>query len=278
MSVDMFEKLFVPVDLSPQSLMMVNVAVRMEEYGLKEMVVYSTLDHPSKRDPLLKAIDRRLKEAGVRHKVMTEVRKDHVSAILKAAETTGSTMIAMAASGKGRVREFFVGSTSLGVIRRSELPVLLDKFPLGADEDPEVYCRDCPPLLDSVLVTVDLTKASKHLLPYVQEMIDVGAKKVTLLHVVRSSRYSMADDRHFASVKERLESYRSKLVAGECKIDVHMHFGTTTYNILEAAREVDATLIVLGTARKTYLRGAALGSTSEEVVKGSTQPVLLVPS
>jgi nucleotide-binding universal stress UspA family protein len=61
-------------------------------------------------------------------------------------------------------------------------------------------------------------------------------------------------------------------------VDVHIHFGTTTYNILEAAREVDATIIVLGTTGKSYLRGMTLGSTSEEVIKGSVRPMILIPS
>jgi nucleotide-binding universal stress UspA family protein len=187
-------------------------------------------------------------------------------------------MIALAASGKGRVKEFIVGSTSLGVIRLSKLPVLLDKFPLVASDDPQGYCEKCPPLLDRVLVTIDLSKASKAMMPFVQQMIDAGAKKMTLFHVVQSSRYSMADDKRFREVKQKMEAYRTKLDAKDCEIDVHLHFGTTTYNILEAAREIDATLIVLGTTGKSYLRGATLGSTSEEVVKGSTRPLLLIPT
>ncbi len=129
-----------------------------------------------------------------------------------------------------------------------------------------------------MLVTIDLSKASKALLPFVQQLIDAGAKAITLFHVVQSSRYSMADDRRFQEVRQKMEAYQAKLDAKDCEIEVHLHFGTTTYNILEAAREIDATLIVLGTTGKGYLRGATLGSTSEEVVKGSTRPLLLVPS
>lgn len=274
----MFKKLLVPVDLSPQSMMMVEIAARMENYGVEEVMLYSALDHVSKRDPLLKALDERISKAGLGHELVTEVRKEPAPAILKAAESHGATMIAIAASGKGRVKEFIVGSTSLGVIRRSKLPVLLDKFPIEASDDPQGYCDRCPPLLDRVLVTIDLSKASKVMLPFVQQLIDAGAREMTLFHVVQSSKYSMADDKRFQEVRRRMEAYLEKLDAKHCQIDVHLHFGTTTYNILEAAREIDATLIVLGTTGKGYLRGATLGSTSEEVVKGSTRPLLLIPS
>ncbi|MHC1680402.1 MAG: universal stress protein [Methanomassiliicoccales archaeon] len=274
----MFKKLLVPVDLSPQSMTMVEIATRMDKYGVKEVMIYSALDHVSKRDPLLKVMDERISKAGLGHQLVTEVRKEPAPAILKAAESHEVTMIAMAASGKGRVKEFIVGSTSLDVIRRSKLPVLLDKFPLEASDDPQGYCEKCPGLLDRVLVTIDLSKASRTMLPFVQQLIDAGAQKMTLFHVVQSSKYSMADDKRFQEVKQKMEAYQGKLDAKDCDIDVHLHFGTTTYNILEAAREVDATLIVLGTTGKGYLRGATLGSTSEEVVKGSTRPLLLIPS
>jgi nucleotide-binding universal stress UspA family protein len=274
----MFKKLLVPVDLSSQSMTMVEIATRMDRYGVKEVLIYSALDHVSKRDPLLKVMEERVSKAGIGHQLVTEVRKEPAPAILKAAESHEVTMIAMAASGKGRVREFIVGSTSLGVIRRSKLPVLLDKFPLEASDDPIGYCDKCPALLDRVLVTIDLSKASRTMLPFVQQLIDAGAKKMTLFHVVQSSKYSMTDDKRFQEVKQKMEAYQGKLDPKDCEIDVHLHFGTTTYNILEAAREIDATLIVLGTTGKGYLRGATLGSTSEEVVKGSTRPLLLIPS
>ncbi|HNX47301.1 MAG TPA: universal stress protein [Methanomassiliicoccales archaeon] len=274
----MFKKLLVPVDLSPQSMMMVDIATRMEGYGVKEVMIYSALDHVSKRDPLLKALDESIGEAGLSHELVTEVRKEPAPAILKAAESHGATMIAMAASGKGRVKEFIVGSTSLEVIRRSKLPVLLNKFPLEASDDPRGYREKSPPLLDRVLVTIDLSKASKAMLPQVQQLIDAGARKMTLFHVVQSAKYNMTDDKRFQEVKQKMETFQSKLDAKDCEIDVHLHFGTTTYNILEATREIDATLIVLGTTGKGYLRGATLGSTSEEVIKGSTRPLLLIPT
>lgn len=274
----MFKKLLVPVDLSPQSMMMVYIATQMERYGVMEVMIYSALDHVSKRDPLLKAMEERISKAGLGHQLVTEVRKEPAPAILKAADTHEVTMIAMAASGKGRVKEFIVGSTSLAVIRRSKLPVLLDKFPMGANDDPLGYCEKCPALLDRVLVTIDLSNRSKAMLPFVQQIIDAGAKGMTLFHVVQSSRYSMTDEKRFKEVRHKIEAYKAKLDEKDCEIDTHLHFGTTAYNILEAAREIDATLVVLGTTGKGYLLGATLGSTSEEVVKGSTRPLLLIPT
>ena len=274
----MFKRLLVPVDLSTQSFLMVEVASRMAHYGVEEVMVYSMTPDPSRKERMLELMDSKLREAGMDHRLLLETGTDAARAIVKASEVNEASMIAMAASGKGRVREFIVGSTSLGVIRRTSVPVLLDKFPLEADEDPDGYCERCPPLLDSVLVSLDLSKVSRHMMPFVQKIIDAGAKRVTLFHVVQPSRYGMDDDHRFQEVRRRMEAYRKRLHPGDCSIDLHIHFGTTTYNILEAAREVEATVIVLGTTGKSYLRGATLGSTSEEVVKASTRPVLLIPA
>jgi nucleotide-binding universal stress UspA family protein len=250
----------------------------MDRYGVQDVVVYSAVDKHSKKDPLLEVLDRKLDQTTMKHELVVEVSDDPAQSIVNAATAHHASMIALAASGKGRVQEFIVGSTSLAVIRRSKVPVLLDKFPLAADQDPEGYCKDCPPLLDRVLVTLDLSNVSKHMLPFVQQLIDAGAKKMTLFHVVQASKFSMTDDKRFQEVKHRIEAYRDKLELGDCQVDVHIHFGTTTYNILEMTREVDATVIVLGTTGKSYLRGMTLGSTSEEVIKGSVRPMILIPS
>lgn len=273
----MFRKLLIPVDLSPQSLMMVDIALGMREYGVFDLVVYSAVQSGPAHEEMLEIVGKKLTAAGMKHELVVQTSKDPAKSILKVSGSRGIAMVAMAASGKGRMKEFFVGSTSLDVIRGAKVPVLLGKFPMSADTDPEGYCRNCPRLLERVLVTLDLSKVSRHMQPYVQGMIDAGAKNITLFHVVQARRYKMDDDERFKEVRVKLEEFRDHLVIKNCNVDIHMHFGTTTYNILEAAREIDATLIMLGTTGKSYLRGTTLGSTSEEVVKGSSRPVLLIP-
>jgi nucleotide-binding universal stress UspA family protein len=273
----MFRKLLIPVDLSPQSLMMVDIALGMREYGVFDLVVYSAVQSGPAHEEMLEIVGKKLTAAGMKHELVVQTSKDPAKSILKVSGSRGIAMVAMAASGKGRMKEFFVGSTSLDVIRGAKVPVLLGKFPMSADTDPEGYCRNCPRLLERVLVTLDLSKVSRHMQPYVQGMIDAGAKNITLFHVVQARRYKMDDDERFKEVRVKLEEFRDHLAIKNCNVDIHMHFGTTTYNILEAAREIDATLIMLGTTGKSYLRGTTLGSTSEEVVKGSSRPVLLIP-
>ncbi|MCX6651475.1 MAG: universal stress protein [Methanomassiliicoccales archaeon] len=274
----MFRKLLIPVDLSPQSLMMVYTALRMKEYGVLDLVVYSAVPDSPPDDTILEDVGKKLDKVGMKHELVVQTSTNPAKSILKVSGSRGIAMIAMAASGKGRMKEFFVGSTSLEVIRGSKVPVLLDKFSFSADNDPEGYCRNCPKLLERVLVSLDLSKVSNHIQPYVQSIIDAGAKNITLFHVVQAHKYKMSDDDRFKEVKVKLEEYRDRLEVKNCKVDVHIHFGTTTYNILEVSREMDATLIVLGTTGRGYLRGATLGSTSEEVIKGSTRPMLLIPS
>jgi nucleotide-binding universal stress UspA family protein len=273
----MFRKLLIPVDLSPQSLLMVDIALRMREYGVFNIVVYSAVQSGPADEELLEMVGKKLTAAGMKHELVVQASKDPAKSILKVSGSRGIAMIAMAASGKGRVKEFFVGSTSLEVIRGAKVPVLLDKFPMSADTDPESYCRNCPRLLERVLVALDLSKVSKHMQPYVQGIIDAGAKNITLFHVVQARKYKMDDDERFKEVRKKLEEFRDHLDVKNCNVEIHMHFGTTTYNILEAARETDATLIMLGTTGKSYLMGTTLGSTSEEVIKGSTRPMLLIP-
>jgi nucleotide-binding universal stress UspA family protein len=50
-----------------------------------------------------------------------------------------------------------------------------------------------------------------------------------------------------------------------------------SYNILEAARELDSSIMVMGIRRRSLLREVALGGNSEDVIRRSPTPLLVVP-
>jgi nucleotide-binding universal stress UspA family protein len=186
-------------------------------------------------------------------------------------------MIAMASGGKGRAEEFFVGSVSFAVLRRTKKPVLLDKFPMMQEGGVRKECRSGMHLFRNALVAVDIPLCSSSLEELVTTLCSRGLKEATLLHVVDSYRYKMSDDERFRSTKRMLEEMSERIGQGGCKISTHLHYGTAPYNILETAREIDASVIIVGTKQKSYLAGLTIGSVSEEVVRRANLPVLVVP-
>ncbi|QLH74203.1 MAG: universal stress protein [Methanomassiliicoccales archaeon] len=271
----LFDKVLIPVDLSDASVGQVDCIVGMRHYGLKEAVLYYAIDvgdAPTQDErSKLEALAEKFSSADIPVKVVTEVGKPSTM-ILKAAKKEKATMIAMASSGKSKKRELVVGSVSLEVVRRSKVPVLIGKFEGGLSHKVE----KCPFLLESVLISMDLGPSTKILMQTFKEIDAAGCKKAVLFHVVQSAKYSVEDDVKFQQVKEDLLKWKEGH-KGTSELDTHLHYGTPAYNILEAAREFDSTLIIMGNVGKGLLHSMTLGSVSDEVLRKSPVHVLIVP-
>jgi nucleotide-binding universal stress UspA family protein len=163
-----------------------------------------------------------------------------------------------------------VGSVSLEVVRHTKIPVLVGKF---ATDSPAGVC---PLMMERVLVSLDLGPGTKTLMGIFKEMDLAGCKKAVLFHVVPSNKVSVEDDAKFQEVKKDLSAWKDTH-DGTCDIDTHLHYGTAAYNIMEAAREFDVTLIVMGNVGKGLLHSMTLGSVSDEVLRNAKSHVLIVP-
>jgi nucleotide-binding universal stress UspA family protein len=277
----MLDRVLLPLDFSEQSLMMVDCIAELKRFGMKEVILLNVFQKGSivaeESKEQMERSKEKLEAIGFEVSTMT-VMGEPVEMILKVAKDEGVTAIAMASSGKGRGREFFVGSTSLGVIRRSKIPVLLDKFRVVEEETGEIRIGvACFTMLRTALVPVDLTPCTETVKEAVRELISRGLERVVFLNVVESSRYSVTDDKVFDDVRNRLDSIRKDLEGEKVEVITHIHYGTPTYNILEVAREFSATVIVLGTRGKSLLREITLGSTSEEVIRKANVSILAIP-
>ena len=275
----MLDRVLIPVDFSEQCMMMIDCARELKDLGSR----YLTIMHVAPQGKTLsqeenKKLDdmlAKLREAGIKATLLIRY-GNAVDMIVEEAEKEHVDMIAMAAGGKSRAEAFFVGSVSLGVIRKSSKPILLDKFPdLG--EAKAQSCRMGPHLFRHALVSVDIPMSCTNLEELFDTLCMRGLREATLFHVIDSAKYKVGDNKRFAQVKLGLDDMQKKTRGGTCQVMTHVHYGTTVYNIFEAIKEVDASVVVIGTKKMSYLRGAALGSTAEEVVRKCPIPVLLVP-
>jgi nucleotide-binding universal stress UspA family protein len=243
---------------------------------MEELVLLYVLslegDIPPEDELALNNLLNKATSAGV--KARTVVEKGKVSnKILEVAKKEKSSVIVMASSGKTKATELMVGSVSLEVVRRTKVPVLVGKFFAIGKKKPS---SDCATLLESVLVSVDLTPATKSILETFKQLDQSGCKSAVLFHVVPSNKYSVEDNDKFQAVKKELSEWKA-VHKGNCELDTHLHYGSPAYNIIEAAREFDATLIVMGNVGKGLLHSMTLGSVSDEVLRKSNVHVLIVP-
>jgi len=275
----MFEKILFPIDFSEQSIMMVDCVVELKNFGAEEVLFLHVLPKGAvltgEQGKVVKEIMQKVESNGLKAR-FEKIEGDPVTAIAETAEKEEATAVVMASSGKGRAREFLVGSTSFGVLRKTAKPVLIDKFLVTEKDGQRKVKPACTLLFRTALVPLDFSVCTAGVIDMLHHLSKRGLNKIILMHVIESAKYSVASDKRFGTVKKRLDDLRKDLAGVGFDVSVHIHFGTPAYNILEVAREVDASLIILGASGKSFLRGLTLGSVSEEVIRRATVPLLVV--
>jgi nucleotide-binding universal stress UspA family protein len=270
----LFERVFLPLDFSDQSDLMVDCITQLKRYGAKEIILFYAVPKgrvDSNDERRMNEFARVITNDGIPARTIME-NGDPASLIIKVSKREKATMIAMASTGKGRAKELLIGSVSLAVIRRSKIPVLLGKFPLLK----KGKLKECG-MLDSALVAFELTRCTKQLTDITMEIGNAGMKKATIFHVIHSSKHDVGDDKKFHQVKKDLDQIMNELKIPNCELETHIHFGTPSYNIMEAAREINAGLIVIGVRNKSLLHKLALGTTAEDLIRQSQTNLLLIP-
>ncbi len=277
----MFERILFPLDFSEPSLRMLECVKELKGFGLKEVVLCHVAAVGISLTADQKEIIERAKESIRREglEVREVVRQgDPVEQVLDVAESEDVSLIAMASSGKGRTQELFIGSTSFGILRSTSRPVLINKFPSSKGGKGSV---DAPIIFQKALVPIDFSSCTDMCMILLPELSSHGLREAVLFNVVDSGRSNIQEGKRFQMVLNKvmldLDEMRSKLEGQGCRASTHVHFGTIPYNILEASRELDASIIILGAHRKSLLREITLGSNSETVVRRSTIPLLIIP-
>jgi nucleotide-binding universal stress UspA family protein len=280
----MFERILFPLDFSEQSLQMFDCLLELKHLGTREIILCFvrppgeeiTTEQKRTLDDLKKSLD----DSGITAIEAVE-QGDPVVQVLKVAKRENITLIAMASSGKGKAREFFIGSTSFGILRSSSWPVLINKFQVMEKGGQKEVRRSCKSIFRKALVPIDFSTCTPVAMDLIPKLSKLGLQEAVLFHVVESSKANMDDEERFKvvvdTVLKDLDGLRETLETQGCNVTTHVHFGTVAYNILEASRELEVSLVLLGAHRKSLLHELALGGNSETVIRKSSVPLLIIP-
>ncbi|MCC5986144.1 MAG: universal stress protein [Pararhodobacter sp.] len=128
----------------------------------------------------------------------------------------------------------------------------------------------------TALIALDHSAAQGPLIDCLSDLRNMGVARVILAHVVRLGYGQGAE---YAN-REALEAWLAARAAPlrEAGLDVEIDIraaGDVAADILQAAADHGADLIVIGSRGQTMLRGLFLGSVAREVIRKSTLPVRL---
>ncbi|MCM0018483.1 MAG: universal stress protein [Tagaea sp.] len=202
---------------------------------------------------------------------------DPFAGIVNVAADARPDLLVIGAHRRRVLRDVFFGTTAERTIRAAACPVLM------ANAIPAVgYQR--------TLLTTDLTDSSRSALDrYARLGVDPGARRTVLylfgdpaLRRAESMALDTTDlDDAIAAQRDdaarKLASFMTGIGPLACEKSVRRDLSTLSQGVLDAARECDADLIVLGTRGRRGAEKFFVGSVAEEVLRVAPIDVLAIP-
>lgn len=193
------------------------------------------------------------------------------------------SLVVAGSHGESLLAEAMSGSAVYAILQNVKLPTLLIRLKIteeGGGRPCRVACED---LFAHIVHPTDFSDAAERAFRYLEHVVRRTKGFVTLLHVQDQTR-NRPDLPHKVAEfnrndRERLERRRDALLKhGAAEVNIEVPYGSPTGLILERARKGDASLILMGTRGRGFLKELFLGSVAHNVTRQAPLPVLLVPA
>jgi nucleotide-binding universal stress UspA family protein len=193
--------------------------------------------------------------------------------ILKVVKKESPDLIVIGHSHKGAMKQLYAGSDVSELIRRSEVPILVFKHMMGDKIVPDK-------LFKRPLFATNWSDSGKKTIEYIR-----GIKKVIgeihIMHVVKESALKSTDTHDVQKVRKterkRLDALCDELEASGINAIPHVYVGDPQKEIEKAAKEYQASMIILGSSEKAAVLERWVGSISKNIADKSVFPCLLIP-
>ncbi|HKL16276.1 MAG TPA: universal stress protein [Balneolaceae bacterium] len=298
--ISFFRHAAVALDLSEASDLIVDCVSSFQNMGTKKITLITVLSVPfEQKDSELdttreqKQLDdykKMLEEKGF--EVDTEIRTGlHYyppTEILTAANEADADFVVISNRGESKVKELLSGSTASELLQRSKLPVYLINLGLQEDsgesgERSLLLPQPCSEAPKHVLYATDFSDSAYRAYKVLRDMEGAGiVDRISMIHVQGHHAIAIKDpvsrNRLTEQNREQLDRIRNKL-SDRTREDTELiiTFGSPAKEIVEAAKERNSTMIMMGSQGKGFVQELFLGSVSNKVTRLSDTPVLLIP-
>lgn len=283
-----FTKALICVDFSEPSKKLIDSIPDLKKVGLKEVVFASVINvHPADENvPFIKETYsekrqltmERLVEMSTLAKEHGVVTKEVVSfgftgkELLNIAVQEQADLIVVGSHGKGVVKTILLGSTSFELARKSEIPVLIEKF---KDVEKDQFDLVSTEKFKKVVLPVDFSQSSLKVIDFVKDKDFI--KDVILVKVVARGENLEDLDKRTKEIQEKLDGIKNDLIAAGKNVEVRLKQGTPSEKIMEIAEEDGASLIMISKGGAGNIAELLIGSTAIDIARYSKVPVLLFP-
>lgn len=140
----------------------------------------------------------------------------------------------------------------------------------------------------TILVPTDFSSCARRALDYAADLARASGALLVVHHATElplgvhgserihpeGAREAVRVDEYARSTARAHLDDEAERLGGDVRVITRAEIGSTVHSILQAAEEMGADLIVMGTHGRTGLRRGLMGSVAERVVRGATCPVL----
>ncbi len=230
----------------------------------------------------LKDLAGRLAQEGV--KADTMATSGHAAEeIVRAAHDTGCDLIAMSTHGRSTLGRGILGSVADKVVHSADVPVLV----MTPQKAREYWQRGVS--ISRILAPLDGSTLAESALPYIAHLAEKLKLEVILIRVVEPSSLYEAYYRESYPTVDLLEEMEKEatsylnavadtLKSSGARVQQRVLRGPAARRIIEIAAETPEDIVVLATHGRSGLTRFVLGSVAEALVRGSGDPVLIIPA
>lgn len=300
----MFQKIMYPVDFSPSCEAILRAFPELKSFNMKEIVIVHIIEYDpvalveggvnidefifklkEKAEEKLKSYSETLKNYGFKVKTYLRASVNPVEEILRFAEKEKVSAI-MIGSKSRTIANALMGSTSEGIVRASEVPVLLIKTKSGTGTGYyEMILRN---IFSRIVYPHDLSENSDKLFEIVKNAALMGMQDVVIIHAIDAevvierkiekgeiihplvpiSYITEILSEYWMETKKKLEDIKKRFEMENIESKIVIKFGSPGREIVRVAREEGASVIIM--APKTITQ------TVDTVVRYSEVPVLIL--
>jgi len=193
--------------------------------------------------------------------------------ILKVVEKESPDLIVIGHSHKGALKQLYAGSDVTELMRRTEVPILVFKHMMEDKIVPEK-------IFDRPLFATNWSGTAKKTIEYIKALKNVIGE-IHIIHVVKDSVLKSSDTHEVQKVRKierkRLDDLCDELEEAGIKARPHVYVGDPQKEIEKAAKEYQASMIILGSSDKAAILERWVGSISKNIADKSLFPCLLIP-
>lgn len=130
--------------------------------------------------------------------------------------------------------------------------------------------------MKKAILATDLSKAAEVLLQCTNQYKALGIEHITLFHALGISYMNFSGYTFLDHTKARLEEVKKQLESSGFRVDIVIKEGLPYYELVDFGKENFDHLIILASRGMGFMKGVLLGSTADQVIRRSKNPLLLI--